>query len=253
MSMLEKVKEKLQWLDPFTYVDRYILPRINPGKNQYVDWVAYIVFAFIFAWVLYTGIGLLLGTAAPIVVVVSPSMEPVYTRGDAIILTAPAANSVHASLVTLDRDSLQEIPFSDFGELSFERKDGRLTASNILFENGESILITTEGSIVVYFSDWRKQPIIHRAVSQVKVGDGSYLLTKGDSINNTTLDQDCGRIANGVPDKNCITLYPIPVSELEGQAAFKIPLIGCVKLWLLDNTISVLRTGRLPSHFNGYC
>ncbi|MCH7902212.1 hypothetical protein IIC68_00505, partial [archaeon] len=76
--MLKKLREKLKWLDPFTYVDVFILPKINPNNDKNIETIVYIIFAFIFAFVLYNFIlAFILGTDAPLVIVFSGSMEPV--------------------------------------------------------------------------------------------------------------------------------------------------------------------------------
>lgn len=247
--MLKGLQKKLKWLDPFTYVDRLVMPAVNPSNNGIVSWLVYIVFSFVFAWLLYSGLGFLLGTASPIVVVVSPSMEPVYFRGDAIVLAKATPESISAEEVFLDAKSLRNTFFSEIGKIEFEGYQ----AKTISFLDSSKIPVKKDGSIVVYFSQWRSQPIIHRAVAKIHAGDGVYVLTKGDSLNNSTIDQDCGRIASGMPEKDCITLYPLQVSELQGQALLRIPVVGCIKLWVLDNTLSLLQERRLPQYFNGIC
>jgi len=224
------------------------MPKLNPQNNEYLSWAIYIVFAFGFAWILYNGLALILGTIAPIVVVVSPSMEPVYFRGDAIILRGVSEESVKATEANVNLSTLQNVPFSQIGKVNFT--GGYATSLTI---QNQHIPLNKEGSIVVYFSNYRQQPIIHRSVVKLIAGDGSYIITKGDSVNNNTIDQDCGAIVSGFPQKNCITLYPIPVLEIQGQELLKIPFIGCVKLWAIDNSSSLLTTGRLPSHFKGIC
>ena len=72
--MLKKIREKLKWLDPFTYADMYIMPRVNPENSVLKANIVYIVFAFISAWLLYTGLGLILGTPNPLVIVVNGSI-----------------------------------------------------------------------------------------------------------------------------------------------------------------------------------
>jgi len=62
--MLKKLREKLKWLDPFTYVDLYLMPIINPGKKEWISMVVYIISAFIFAFLIFNGLGFLLGTSS---------------------------------------------------------------------------------------------------------------------------------------------------------------------------------------------
>jgi signal peptidase I len=302
--MMEKISEfrkKLKWLDPFTYVDLFILPKVHAlsknmqnivfvatflllvllvstiigvvpfflalitlfyawlfffEKNEAVDWGIYLLSAFVFAWAIYSVFGLALGTQSPFVIVMSASMEPLYHRGDVIILQGASFDSITAPETTLQQP-LSQTPFDSFAKPnSSNGSNGRLIES-IEFNTGETIQITQNGSIIVYNSqniNSASGPIIHRVVSKISASDGKFFLTKGDSINNNTIDQDCGRIIYGVPEnEGCIMLYPVKESEIDGKALFQIPAIGCVKLWLFDNLASLISTRELPGHFSGIC
>jgi hypothetical protein len=99
-------------------------------------------------------------------------------------------------------------------------------------------------------------PIIHRAIVKIVANDGNFILTKGDnSLTNPTFDQDCGNVNDAFEksDKPCITFYPIQVSELHGRTFFAIPKVGCVKLWLVDDLMSLISIGSLPHDFKGIC
>ena len=95
-------REKLKWLDPFTYVDEYVLPRVNPSGNEVINWVVYLVSAFVFAFLVYSIFGLLLDTSSPMVVVVSGSMEPTLFRGDIMILQGVDDSSINAPELSLN-------------------------------------------------------------------------------------------------------------------------------------------------------
>jgi len=243
----KEVRQKLKWLDPFTYVDLYVMPRVNPKENEILSWVVYLISAFIFAWVIYTVLGLVLGTSSPMMIVVSSSMEPLYHRGDVIILQGTGPEGIEAEELVLDKASLAGTPFSDFASPIYSPSKG--TIEEIEFNSGQKIPVTKDGTIVVYTSSHLSEPIVHRSVAKIRAGDGWYLLTKGDSVNNQTIDQDCGNVIGGIPEKNCIELYPIPVEELQGKSVLWVPFLGCVKLWLLDDLGSLIRTGQLPKEF----
>lgn len=245
----------LKWIDPFTYVE-ILLRKFHPKKekpsafDETIDWAVYLFFAAVFAFLIYTAFGIILNTPAPMVIVMSGSMEPVMYRGDVIVLYGATKEEIKAPEISLPRDTLEETLLIEFAKPAYNRKN----ISSIDFENGEKIEISTEGDIVVYHSKLKDEPIIHRAVAKLKVIDGTYFLTKGDSVLNTTIDQDCGRIIPpGIPEKDCITLYPVPYEEIQGKAVLKIPLAGCVKLWLFDDLTSLIVNGRLPSDFRGIC
>ena len=243
-----ELKKKLEWLDPFTYVDRFLMPRLNPNNNEALSWIVYIASAFVFAWLFYTVLGLVLGTGSPMVIVLSGSMEPLYHRGDVIVMQNANAENLLAPIVELDNESLVESPLDSFANAIYSEQNGVI--QSLEFSGGQQLPITQQGDIVVYWSDLQQKPIIHRAVAKLHAQDGWYVLTKGDSEQNSSIDQDCGRIILGHPDKECITLYPIPVEKLEGKSSFSIPLVGCLKLWPLDNLISLITTNKLPEHFS---
>ncbi len=246
---LKKLREKLKWLDPFTYVDLYIMPKVNPKENELLSWIVYLVSAFFFAWLIYTGLGLILGTGSPMMIVVSGSMEPLYHRGDIIVLQGTDAANLQGQEVEIGLPTLRGKELASFATPVYSEQSPIVKIESIEFGNGQSTPITKEGSIVVYWSQQMQEPIIHRVVTKLKAGDGWYVLTKGDSEKNSSVDQDCGLIVNGRPEKNCIEPYPVPVEELQGKAVLQIPLIGCVKLWLLDDLGSILARGSLPSEF----
>ena len=255
--VFKKIKKKfsfLRYLDPFYYIDTYIMPKINPNDNEVLNWIVYLASALVLAFVIYSAFGLLLHTESPMVIVVSGSMEPVYHRGDVIVLAGTIPEAIAGAQVFTDRKTLEGTPLSEFAMPLYELRDNSPHISSLEFEDGTSLPITTEGDVVVYFSGLRYQPIIHRVVAKLHADDGWYVLTKGDSERNRTIDQDCGQVQPGAPpSKSCISLYPIKTEELDGKAILQIPLIGCVKLWLFDNISSLVTTGALPSDFRGIC
>ncbi len=244
----KKFRKKLKWLDPFTYVDLYVLPKVNPKDNEAINWVVYLASAFLFAWLIYTGLGLVFGTESPMMIVVSGSMEPLYHRGDVILLHGAGTDSINSPEVVLDFSSLEERELASFAELIYSNSAPKQIEA-INFDSGQNIPITQEGDIVVYWSERMNEPVVHRTVAKLRANDGVYFLTKGDSVYNTTVDQDCGMVINGQPQKPCIELYPTPLKNLQGKAFFQIPLLGCVKLWLLDDLGSLIATGKLPNEF----
>jgi len=244
---LKQLREKLKWIDPFTYVDLYLMPKVNPKENEAVSWIVYLVSAFFFAWVIYTGLGLILGTQSPMMIVVSGSMEPLYHRGDIIILQGVSAEGISGPIVELDEPSLEGKELATFAEPVYKANSKDIEA--IAFKNGPTIPVTLDGSIVVYWSEHLQEPIVHRVVVKLKAGNNWYLLTKGDSKQNNTLDQDCGFIINGRPSQDCIELYPIKIEKLQGKALFHLPFLGCAKLWILDDLGGILTKGGLPPEF----
>lgn len=250
---IKNVKKKfsfLKWIDPFTYVDLLVMPRVNPNDNSTLSWIVYIAFAAIFAFLIYNVVGLLLGTPYPFVIVVSGSMEPEYYRGDVIILQGINGETLNAPIVELNYPSLKNVmPYEyvstycagknvvglmpcDYFKLGVMQKKISVedfSVQELQFINGEKVNLTQEGAIVVYYSIEQQRPIIHRVVTVLKAKDGFYVLTKGDSSKNPLLDQDAG-----------ISTYAKSIHDLQGQAIFKIPLIGYVKLILIDDPMQLI-------------
>ncbi len=249
---LSILKEKLKWLDPFTYVDLFIMPKVKKiNDSQIVETIVNILFAAIFAFLIYIILGGLFGTASPLVIVYSASMEPNLQRGDVIALRSASENDYFGPVIIID-ESLESKNPVDFLTPVYENNQ----LSKIIFKNTKEIIPQIDASIVVYNSYPSNLPIIHRSIVKIVANDANYILTKGDNyITNPTFDQDCGRIdeLRGISEKNCITFNPIKVSEIEGIAFFRAPILGCVKLWLVDDLSSIILNGRLPKDFSGIC
>ncbi len=252
-SFWKTLKEKLRWLkwiDPFTYSD-LLLQKIDPDHEWKMRrWLVELLTAFISAFLLYTIIGWVLGTAMPLVIVVSGSMEPILHRGDVVLLQGIGGSDVKVQEATINQN-IAGRGFWDFGTVQyFPSQDGWLPDSNACVQQrnrgiysvtieGKEYRFRTDGDIVVYFSG--NEPIIHRAVLRIHAKDGDYFLTKGDSKFNPLFDQDCGRLIGSISECSCITLYPIPIKQVQGKAVGWIPLVGYVKLILVDDLTQLLQ------------
>lgn len=229
-------------LDPFTYVDDYIIPRVNPDNNEFLNWGIYLVFSFVFAFALYSFFGLILQTASPLVIVVSGSMIPTLQRGDVVILQGVHATDLSVPEVVLDD---VDVPSSSLNELADFSPDGKGGWVITFHSTGETISVPKKGSsdIVVYNSSYKKLEIIHRAVVKIRSQGSYFFLTKGD--NNPSLDQDCGSVdelllpgsssVQIVTTKSCPSPYPVPASDIRGKALVWLPYVGYIKLLLVDS------------------
>jgi len=248
-SIFVRIRKNLRWIDPFTYADLF-LEHIGQEKNKLVSWPVYLLTAFVSAWLIYTILGLILGTRTPAVIVLSGSMEPTFYRGDIMVLVGANAENLKAQTVELplalddkniyayaetycklaDREELIEckqlIPYVRKGLLpvsKFETK--RICFPSI----DKCIELNKEGDVVVYTSDTLGIPIIHRAVAKIYAKDGVFLLTKGDSVYNALIDQEAGLAGKAVN-----------ISKLDGKAIFMIPKLGYVKLIIMDDIPCIL-------------
>ncbi|MEK6972886.1 MAG: hypothetical protein AABW72_02510 [archaeon] len=241
----------LRWLDPFTYVDIFILPKINPSENKTITNIIYVISAFIFAFAFYSLFGFLLSTNYPATVVLSGSMEPVFYRGDILIVQGISAETLIAPEISLDIESLENVSTFFYANgycsltgstspvkclqllnpvLANKISLGNFTTNEIRFSDGRVLPIETSGDIVIYYSKLQNKEIVHRAVAKIKAKDGIYVLTKGDSKQNPFIDQEGG-----------IVEYAINVNDLYGKVIFKIPLLGYVKLLLLDDPMQLIK------------
>ncbi|MBU1930126.1 hypothetical protein KJ972_01340 [Candidatus Micrarchaeota archaeon] len=244
---------KIKWIDPFTYSD-LLLKKINPSEHWSVKFGVELGTAFLSAFVLYTIVGLIMGSSMPLVIVVSGSMEPVLHRGDVVLLKGvQTIDDLKTQEVTINRN-LKGLGFWDFGHVNYYPDPGAIPLNSnlpgqrtgrgvysITIED-QNYRFQTDGDIIVYFSHMTgrmPEAIIHRAVLKIKALDGEYVLTKGDA--NPPFDQDCGRVITGIPEYPCITLYPIPIEEIQGKSAGFVPLIGFVKLVLVDDLTQFLQ------------
>lgn len=255
MGALKKIREKLgflKWLDPFTYVDIMVMPRIKRiTQSKLVEDLVNLFFAALFAVVLYLLLGFAFGTSSPLMIVYSGSMENTLFRGDIAALRGAGAETVSAREISLDK-SLSGVPLADYASVHYDLE--KKVIDYIEFFDGQKVFPDKEGSIVVYNSYPMGIPIIHRVVVKINANDGVFLLTKGDNDStNPTIDQDCGKIILNKSEKPCITFFAVNVRDLQGAEFFSIPKLGCVKLWVIDNPLSLLTTGKLPSDFKGYC
>lgn len=259
-SILSGVRSRfafLKWIDPFTYVDLFVIPQVKKvSDSELLEFVVNVVFAFIFAAAIYAILGALLQTSTPLVIVYSASMEQTFFRGDVMTLAKVNPTDNFGEVVSLDRN-IRNTAVADFASVQYNGNQ----LSSITFFNSDSTIakevpLKTEGSVVVYTAYPSGLPIIHRAIILIHALDGDFILTKGDNMQtNKTFDEDCGKITTGsvFSQKSCITLYPVPVDELAGKTVFMIPKVGCVKLWLVDDFSSIISRGHLPSDFKGIC
>jgi signal peptidase I len=291
----KEFRKNLKWLDPFTYVDLFVMEKVQGfssakkiavlcacfafiafamlwivpqsfgsipltiaiiallglfyfhDRAEGLNWAVYMAFAMLFAIAIFSALGAAFGTGSPMMIVVSASMEPLYHRGDIIFLHGATAESIKGVEVQTGLPTLDEKELALFAQPVYSQ--GSSAIESILLDSGQKIPITEGGSIVVYWSLHQNEPVVHRVVAKLIAGDGVYLLTKGDSVYNPTIDQDCGLVLNGVPQKECIELYPVPLERVQGVSFLQIPLIGCAKLWVMDDLGSLIATGRMPKGY----
>lgn len=176
-------------------------------EDSFLSLLANIVLAFIFIkFIVYPGLGLILGTQYPIVAVVSGSMEhdgsfDYWWDSAAIYDSKKTTQALFYEKYNITREEFQTFSF----------RNG--------FNTGDIMILTRanpekiEVGQVVVFRGNRPDPIIHRVIEK-NIKDGEiYLKTKGDH-NPTTYAFESN----------------ITQEKLIGVARIRVPLLGWVKI-----------------------
>jgi hypothetical protein len=182
--------------------------------NSVWSWIANILVAFVLIkFVIYPGLGLLLGTGYPIVAVVSSSMEHdsgfddwwQNGRGSDAYCASRAPATQHYAHYGISKEDFATYPFVN----GFDKGD-------IMILRGPTELAI--GDVLTFWADGRNEPIIHRIVRVREQPDGSKIyMTKGDN--------NCGS-ANFEQG--------IQANQMVGKAAFRIPFLGWVKIGFVE-------------------
>lgn len=178
-------------------------------EDSFASWVVNVALAFIIIkFLVYPGLGFALGTAAPIVAVVSGSME--HDGGFDAFWDEPICCSYNCARQeaqglfyearNLSRESFGEFPFVN----GFNKGD-----IMILYSPSEAAV----GDVIVYTVPNRPDPIIHRVIAVDESGGRKVFTTKGDH------NCDVGEFEKGIPHERVI-----------GKAIWRVPLLGWVKI-----------------------
>ncbi len=169
------------------------------------SWIVNVILAFIIIkFLLYPGLGWALGTPAPIVAVVSGSMEH-EGNFEQFWDDEQCCNSQCSK--TLAQGSFYDeksISYDQFRQFSFVNG----------FNKGDIMILYSPekakvGDVIVYLTTTRPDPIIHRVIAESKVS----FTTKGDH------NCDVGDFEKNIPKDRVI-----------GKAVWRIPLLGWVKI-----------------------
>lgn len=200
--------------------------------NSVWSWIANIILAFlIIRFVVYPGLGWMLGTTHPIVAVVSNSMEH---------------NNQQFSKWFEQRQEFYNLYGIDEASFSsFDMRNG-FNKGDIIFLVGEDAADIDIGDIIVFnayqfdASTGRLVPvdIIHRVIKKWQQGNIYYFQTKGDrnpysieSYINRSSGRSLSPSSKNLTDALALldeTL--ISQDKIVGKAAFRVPYLGWVKL-----------------------
>ena len=173
------------------------------------SWIANVVLAFvIIKFLLYPGLGLALGTQAPIVAVVSGSME--HDGSFDQFWAEPQCCNAGCSRQLVQSEFYENInitraQFRDFNFVNgFNKGDIMILYSPKKIDLGDSI---------VYLAPHRSDPIIHRVIKMEEENGRRLFWTKGDHNCNA------GDFEKHIPEENVI-----------GKAVWRVPFLGWVKI-----------------------
>lgn len=182
--------------------------------NSVWSWLANIVLAFVLIkFVIYPGLGLLLGTGYPIVAVVSGSMEhdgsfDQWWNTDRCCLDSSCSQRVAPSEMYANYG----ITYDAFKEFSFSNGFNKGDIMILIGPNNMEV-----GDTLVYWTDSRSEPIIHRIIEQKGVANDPVFKTKGDH--------------------NCASAgfeQSISKDRFIGKAAIRIPFLGWIKIGFVE-------------------
>ena len=179
------------------------------NDDSLLSWVIALVLAFLIVkFLIYPGLGLVLGTSYPVVDVVSCSMEH---NEDGKTCSFSDLGFEEWWDTNKDWYLANEIEKQEFEEFIF--KNG-FNKGDIIFLVGEEAKDINIGDIIVFQSN-SKHPIIHRVVDKWLEEGEYHFKTKGD--NNQDSFEQLGETS-------------INENRILGKAVFKIPLLGWIKL-----------------------
>ena len=175
------------------------------------SWIVNIILAFVLIkFIVYPGLGFILGTTHPVVAVVSESMEHNQPYDDWWV----SSNWYAEHGITKEQ-------FSDF-----KMRNGFAKGDIIVLGSTKNVKV---GDIIV-FQTGKPDPIIHRVVAIWEEDGKRFYGTKGDNWRTNSQP-----IRNPVIDETRIT-----EQQLIGKAILKIPYLGYIKIWFVE-VINILR------------
>lgn len=167
--------------------------------DSLLSWILALIIAFVIVkFIIYPGLGLILGTGYPVVAVVSSSME--HDEGfDAWW---------DDNSDWYDRNGISKEEFS-----GYIFKNG-FNKGDIIVLVGKEAKNINIGDVIV-FESGEKHPIIHRVVDKWEADGEIHFQTKGD---------------NNPGSYSQLQESDIDMSRIFGVAVFKVPYLGWVKL-----------------------
>lgn len=179
-------------------------------EDSLLSWIVNVILAFILIkFIVYPGLGLLLGTSHPVVAVVSGSMEH---------------DGSFEQWWQSQEGFYKEVNITKEKFLGFNFRNG-FNTGDIMVLKGVKAEDIRAGDIIVYMTN-KPDPIIHRVVKIKRENGEYYFQTKGD--HNTGSNEDEKKIGK---------------ESIIGKAIFRVPLLGWIKIGFVE----LLRMARVIS------
>lgn len=168
--------------------------------DSVLSWIVAFILAFLLVkFIIYPGIGLIMGTSYPVVAVVSDSMEH---KG------LEYSEWWERNGAWYEEKGISQEVFEDYIFLNGFNK------GDIIILRGIETKDIKVGDVIVFHSN-RKYPIIHRVVNKLSDGEEYHFQTKGDKVST---------IQSGLGEDD------ITEERIVGRSVFKIPKVGWIKI-----------------------
>lgn len=225
----KKTKEKKSKEKEFTYKKNNSVFNILSNIWTFLwyddsvwSWLANIIFAYFFiVFIFYPGVGLVLNTPYPLVAVVSGSMEHMIISHEDSLNPHLCGKSFEKSNYFINFDEFwkicgdwyedKNITKEQFSEFNFRNGFNK---GDIIFIYGTNPKNLKIGDVIVFQSNVRAEPIIHRIVNINTVDGELVFTTKGDH------NGSYGQVDVGIKPENIL-----------GKGVFRVPFLGWFKIW----------------------
>lgn len=175
-------------------------------EDSVASWIANVILAFVvIKFLVYPGLGWMLGSSHPIVAVVSGSMEHDgnFDQWWMMPCSGLKQQDLYESF-KISRDAFAGFPFRN----GFDKGD------IMIVRDGSSAKV---GDVIIYTIAGQQDPIIHRVVSVSEMGGHNVYKTKGD--------HNCG--SNAFEEE-------IGMDQVLGRAAVRVPWLGWIKVGFMN-------------------
>ncbi|MEM4263452.1 MAG: signal peptidase I [Candidatus Woesearchaeota archaeon] len=183
-------------------------------EDSILSWVVNIILAFIIIkFLVYPGLGFVLGTTHPIVAVVSGSME--HDNNFEYWWLSPNCCLNN----DCDKKISQAAIYANYGIdeskfVNFPYENGFNKGDIMILYSPKNIAV---GDIAVFMADSRLDPIIHRVIGVEMIDGNIFYKTKGD--------HNC---ASAEFEKR------VPKEKLIGKAVWRVPFLGWIKIGFVE-------------------